>query len=133
MKKFREMNKDIFRDNLLKTLSEFKYDGKPKFKIIPKYDPNKIPYGDDDYFRLVILGDDNIGGKILSLNDTVEVLACMSPFAPTQIKVRYIDEQDGVAVFELETSTRVRKPSQLANIDTGHPPFKAIMESKEEH
>ena len=82
----------------------------------------------DDMFRLTVLSDENIGGKIISLNDIVEVLSCMSPLVPTQIKVRALGEIDNKTVFELLTSTRIRKPSQLANIDTGHPPFKAITE-----
>lgn len=128
MKKSKEMNEVIFRNNLLETLNEFDYKANPKFKITPVYDPNKLPSGDDDYFRLVILGEDNIGGKILSLDDTVDVLSCCSPYVPTQIKVLFHGDKDGISLFELLTSTRIRKPSQLANIETGHPPFKAIIE-----
>jgi hypothetical protein len=126
MKQSRKMNEEIFKNNLMATINEFDYHATPKFKITPVYDSNKMPYGDDDCFRLVVLGEDNIGGKILSLNDTVEVLSCFSPHVPTQIKVVYHGDKDGISLFELLTSTRVRKPSQLANIDTGQPPFKAI-------
>ena len=128
MKMLKEMNEVIFKNNLLATLNEFDYTATPKFKITPVYNPNKLPSGGDDYFRLVILGEDNIGGKILSLNDTVEVLSCCSPHVPTQIKVIYHGDKDGISLFELLTSTRIRKPSQLANIETGHPPFKAVIE-----
>ena len=128
MKISKEMNEVIFRNNLLATLNEFDYSATPKFKITPVYDPNRLPCGDDDYFRLVILGEDNIGEKILSLNDTVEVLSCCSPHVPTQIKVIYHGDKDGISLFELLTSTRIRKPSQLANIETGHSPFKAVIE-----
>jgi hypothetical protein len=126
MKQSREMSEEIFRNNLVTTINEFDYNATPKFKITPVYDSSKMPNGDDDYFRLVVLSDDNIGGKILSLNDTVEVLSCFSPLVPTQIKVIYHGDKDGISLFELLTSTRIRKPSQLANIDTGHPPFKSI-------
>ena len=127
MKPFREMNADIFRANLIATLSELGYTGSnPYFKITPVYIPDKMPYMYDDMFRLTVLSDENIGGKIIPLNDTVEVLSCMSPLVPTQIKVRALGEIDNKMVFELLTSTRIRKPSQLANIETGHPPFKAI-------
>ena len=128
MKMLKGMNEVIFKNNLLATLDEFDYNATPKFKITPVYDSNKLPSGDDDYFRLVILGEDNIGEKILSLNDTVEVLSCCSPHVPTQIKVIYHGDKDGISLFELLTSTRIRKPSQLANIETGHPPFKAVIE-----
>ena len=40
--------------------------------------------------------------------------------------LKFIEEKDGVSMFELLTSTRIRKPSQVANIKTGHPPFKAV-------
>ena len=129
MKPFREMNADIFRANLIATLLELGYTGSnPYFKITPVYIQDKMPYMYDDMFRLTVLSDENIGRKIISLNDTVEVISCMSPLVPTQIKVKALGEIDNQTVFELLTSTRIRKPSQLANIDTGHPPFKAIIE-----
>ena len=129
MKQCKEMTAEIFRCNLLATLSELGYIGeRPYFKITPIYDKNKMPYMYDDMFRLEILGEDNIGGKIIPLDDTVEVLSCMSPLVPTQIKVKPLGEIENKTVFELFTSTRIRKPSQLANIDTGHPPFKAVIE-----
>lgn len=126
MKPFKEFNEEVFRTNLLSVLSEFNYNGTPKFIITPAYNPNIMPNGEDDYFRLVILGKENIAGKILSLETTTEVLSCFKPLCPTQIKVKFIEEKDGVSMFELLTSTRVRKPSQVANIETGHPPFKAV-------
>ncbi len=129
MKQCREMNTAIFRANLLATLIELGYDGDaPYFRITPVYDQSKAPCMYDDMFRLEVLGEENIGGKIIPLDDTVEVLSCMSPLVPTQIKVKYLGKIENKTVFELLTSTRIRKPSQLANIDTGHPPFKAITE-----
>ncbi len=129
MKQCREMNAPIFRANLLTTLSELGYNGEdPYFRITPVYDPTKSPCMYDDMFRLEVLGEENIGGKTISLEDTVEVLSCMAPLVPTQIKVKYLGVVENKTVFELLTSTRIRKPSQLANIDTGHPPFKAIIE-----
>ncbi|MCQ2417732.1 MAG: hypothetical protein MJ071_07970 [Oscillospiraceae bacterium] len=52
------MNEVVFRNNLIATLNEFDYTATPNFTITPVYDPNKPPSGDDDYFRLVILGED---------------------------------------------------------------------------
>ena len=86
MKISKEMNEVIFRNNLLATLNEFDYSATPKFKITPVYDPNRLPCGDDDYFRLVILGEDNIGGKILSLASKIPEVIMNSDLSVKSIK-----------------------------------------------
>ena len=46
---------------------------------------------------------------------------------PRTLRLKKACENDGRVEIELYTSTRVCRPSQLANIDTGHPPFKVIV------
>ena len=120
------MNQDVFRTNLLTVLQKISFSGTPVFKITPVYDPEKAEDGDDSVFRLVMLNENNIGGRVFSLETTVEILTSMLPKIPTKIVVRYCGEHEKGSLFELETSTRVRKLPQVANMDTCHPPFQVI-------
>ena len=120
------MNQDVFRNNLLTVLQNFSFSGKPVFKITPVYDPEKAEGGDDSVFRLVILNENNIGGRVFSLETAVEILTSMLPKIPTKIVVRYCGKHEKGSLFELETSTRIRKLPQVANMNTGHPPVQAV-------
>ena len=118
------MNQEVFKTNLMTALQEFSFSGIPVFKITPVYDTEKAEDGDDSVFRLVILND--IGSRVFSLETTVEILTNMLPKIPTKIVVRYCGEHEKGSLFELETSTRVRKLPQVANMDSGHPPFQVV-------
>ena len=120
------MNQYVFKTNLLTVLQAFSFSGIPVFKITPVYDPEKAEDGDDSVFRLVMLNENNIGVRVFSLKTTVEILTSMLPKIPTKIVVRYCGEHEKGSLFELETRTRVRKLPQVANMDTGHPPFQAV-------
>ena len=127
MKQCREMTPEIFRNNLLSALSEMDIgNNEPVFKIIrvEKKDAYSDNYG--SVFDMVILSEHNIKDRILLLDDVVDLLTNLSPYVPTQVKIKKGCEHDGKIELELYTSTRVCRPSQLANIDTGHPPFKVI-------
>lgn len=77
--------------------------------------------------RLVALSEKNVGGRLLTLDKTVKLVACNSPFVPIWINIS-LDSIDGEKIiFNFETSLRFRKPSLLKNAETGHPPFKAII------
>lgn len=95
--------------------------------LIPEYDEHKSSNGKDDMFQMIALSDNNIKDRLLKFENVVEILSCMSPHVPTQIKVKVSElSSEQNIVFDLITSTRIRKPSELANIETGHPPFKVI-------
>lgn len=132
MEKQKEMNKTIFHDNLIMTIYEIidinSVDEKNiRFKIIPIYEKDKSFNGTDDLMRLVALSEKNIGNRLLNVEEVVNLVACKSPFVPIWINIS-LNRMDGdKIIFNCETSLRFRKPSQLRNVETGHPPFKAII------
>lgn len=132
MEKLREMNKSIFYDNLIMTIHEIidakKIDEKNvRFKIIPVYEKDKSFNGTDDLMRLVALSEKNIGNRLLTVEETVRLVACNSPFVPIWVNISLNKTEEEKVIFNFETSLRFRKPSLLRNIETGHPPFKAII------
>ena len=131
MEKVREMDRNIFHDNLIMTLCEITNtksvdESKVKFKIIPIYEKNKSFNGMDDLMRLVALSEKNIGNRLLTVEETVNLVACNSPFVPIWINISLNTIDGEKMIFNFETSLRFRKPSLLRNAETGHPPFKAI-------
>lgn len=132
MEKIREMNKTIFRDNLTMTISEI-VDSKKleqlsiRFKIIPIYEKEKSFNGTDDLMRLVALCEKNVGNRLLSIDETVNLVACKEPLVPIWINISLNQMEEEMIIFNFETSLRFRKPSLLRNAETGHAPFKAII------
>lgn len=132
MIKLKEMNKSIFYNNLIMTINEIigntKSDNKSlKFKIIPVYERDKPFNGLDNQMRLIALSEKNVRNRLLTIEETVNLIACQSPFVPIWINISLNKINNHILVFNFETSLRFRKPSQLKNIETGHPPFKAIL------
>lgn len=130
--KIREMNREIFQNNLFMTLKEILPDEELnpeniKFKISPVEEKGKGYNAKDDIMRLVLLSEKNIGGRFLSFDSAVGMLTSFVPFVPIRINVSFQKKEDEIYLFELETSYRIRKPSLLRNVETGHPPFKASM------
>ncbi len=97
-----------------------------RFNIIPVYEKDKSFNGLDDTMRLVLLSEKNVGNKLLTLEETVKLVAWNSPFVPIWINISLNRKEEGNIIFDFETSLRLRKPSLLRNADTGHAPFKAI-------
>ena len=132
MIKLKEMNKTIFYDNLMLTINEIignrKLDDKSiRFKIIPVYEKDKSFNGLDNQMRLIALSEKNVGKRLLTVEETVNLVACQSPFVPIWINISVAEMGEHQIIFNFETSLRFRKPSQLRNTETGHAPFKAIM------
>ena len=132
MIKLKEMNKSIFYNNLILTINDItgnsKLDDKSiRFKIIPVYEEDKTFNGLDNQMRLIALSEKNIGNRLLTIEETVNLVACQSPFVPIWINISLMDISNHWIIFNFETSLRFRKPSQLRNAETGHPPFKAII------
>ena len=98
-----------------------------RFKIIPVYEEDKTFNGLDNQMRLIALSEKNIGNRLLTIEETVNLVACQSPFVPIWINISLMDISNHWIIFNFETSLRFRKPSQLRNAETGHPPFKAII------
>ena len=132
MEKVREMNKTIFYENLMMTIHEIMDtknvdESKIRFKIVPVYEKEKSFSGMDDSMRLVALSEKNVGNRLLTVDETVKLVACNSPFVPIWINISLNEIKGEKLVFNFETSLRFRKPSLLRNAETGHPPFKAII------
>ncbi len=132
MEKVREMNKAIFYENLMMTIHEIMDiknvdESKIRFKIVPVYEKEKSFSGMDDSMRLVALSEKNVGNRLLTVEETVKLVACNSPFVPIWINISLNEIKGEKLVFNFETSLRFRKPSLLRNAETGHPPFKAII------
>ena len=132
MEKLREMNKSIFHDNLMLTINEIidnkKIDEKNiRFKIIPVYEKDKSFNGTDDLMRLVALSEKNVRNRKLTVDETVNLVACKSPLVPIWINISFNRMEEEKFIFNFETSLRFRKPSLLRNAETGHAPFKAIL------
>lgn len=130
MEKVREMDKHIFRDNLLMTIYEIMCTGnidesKIRFRILPIYEKEKAHNGTDDLMRLVALSEKNVGDRLLTIEETVNLVACKSPLVPIWINISLYNIDEDKIIFNFETSLRFRKPSLLRNAETGHPPFRA--------
>lgn len=131
MEKVREMNKMIFRNNLLMTIDEVMGEtlvdeNDIRFNIIPVYEKDKSFNGLDNTMRLILLSEKNIGNKLLTLEETVKLVAWNAPLVPIWINISLNRKEAGKIIFDFKTSLRLRKPSLLRNADTGHAPFKAI-------
>ena len=132
MIKLKEMNKSIFYSNLMMTIDEIMgnkklNDENLRFKIIPVYEKGKSFNGLDNQMRLIALSEKNVGNRLLTVEETVNLVACQSPWVPIWINISVNEMSKYKTIFNFETSLRFRKPSQLRNVETGHPPFKAIM------
>lgn len=126
------MNKTIFYDNLIMTIHEIVENKKIvvenlRFKIIPIYENGKSFNGLDNQMRLIALSEKNVGNRLLTIEETVNLVACQSPFVPIWINISMNEIREDRMIFDFETSLRFRKPSLLRNQETGHPPFKAIL------
>ena len=97
------------------------------FKIIPVYEKDKSFNGTDDLMRLVALSEKNVGNRKLTVDETVNLVACKSPLVPIWINISFNRMEEEKFIFNFETSLRFRKPSLLRNAETGHAPFKAIL------
>ena len=136
MKQMREMNKSIFYNNLMMTIYEIidvknidkKIDEKNiRIRIVPVYEKDKSFNGTDDLMRLVLLSEENIGNRLLTVEETVNLVAWKSPCVPLWINISLNGFDGEIYIFNFETSLRLRKPSLLRNVETGHAPFRAIM------
>ena len=118
-------DKEVFVENFKTIIADsFNEDAiNANFVIKPDYDPTKSESGEDSVFRMVILSDENVGNKKLSFEDTVDVLTMFSPHFPTRVSVSKESEKEDTTTFILNCSTRVRKPSAIANIECKYAPF----------
>lgn len=109
MKQMREMNKSIFHNNLMATIYEI-VDAKDvdvkniRIKIIPVNEREKPLNSTDDLMRLVFLSEKNIGNRLLTVEETVNLVAWHSPLVPIWINVSLNGVEGDNVIFNFETS-----------------------------
>lgn len=126
MDKLRMMNKDIFEKNLVASLIELlKCSDEEvvtyKFMITPIFEANKNYNSKDDFMHLIFFSEKNIKDRVFNIGDVVNLFSGLSPLYPMWIEVSICDRRN--KVIERRHSLRFRRPSQIQNVDTGHPPF----------
>ncbi len=124
------MNKNIFEKNLVASLIEllkcsdeeiFTY----KFVITPVFEAHKKYNSKDDFMHLIYFSEKNIKNREFNMEDAVNLFSGLSPLYPMWINVSIYDKES--KIIELRHSLRFRRPSQIQNVDTGHPPFKVVI------
>ena len=122
-------NREIFRDNLLSTVEEIfakkniNPDKSYKFMITTIKEDGKPLSSKDDVMRLIVLSEKNIKNRFFNLEEVIDLLSCLDPVYPLWVRVLIKEEQNHTILLELQTSLRFRKPKELRNKETGHPPF----------
>ena len=87
MKKVAQMDKTILHKNLMSTIDEIVsnievHNRCYKFIIVPVYEKNKPLNALDDLMRLVFLSEKNIGNRLLSIEQTINLIGCHSGHPP---------------------------------------------------
>ncbi|KQY79896.1 hypothetical protein ASD24_18300 [Paenibacillus sp. Root52] len=132
MARVTQMNKDIFTVNLESAIKEIQdneelHYEEVAFIVEAVEEPGKPLDGADDMMRLWILAKKNVEGRQFSLQNAVDLLAWKAPFVPIWIDVSFVKMDEAKAIFKLKSSLRLRKPTLLRNADTGHAPFRAVL------
>lgn len=123
----KRLNRETLKNNLLTCINKLgihEYSNL-KFKIVPVIESGKNLNSTDDYMRLTILNEKNLGNRVLDLTTVVNCLSGPHSTFPIWIDVKVVNESEE-QIIELRTSQRFRKPSLLHNQETGHPPFKIM-------
>lgn len=117
------MNKYKFRNNLVQVLHA-KYENfqDVRFIITTDMEEGKAHNSKDDYMRLSIFSEGNLGGRLLTIEQVVNMFSSLAPLYPLWIKVYFKEE----GIVELNTSLRFPKPSVIKYKETGHPPFTVV-------
>ena len=127
------MSKEIFKDNLINAVTELQNarrieSKKQKFIINPVEERNKKLNSKDDYMRLAVLTEEIIGGKLFKIDEVVYLVGFLIPSLPIWINISFVEMiDDDTAVFQLDCSMRIRKPSELKNTEKGYPPFEVVI------
>lgn len=75
--------------------------------------------------HLIYFSEKNIKNREFNMEDAVNLFSGLSPLYPMWINVSIYDKES--KIIELRHSLRFRRPSQIQNVDTGHPPFKVVI------
>ncbi|TVX95100.1 hypothetical protein [Cohnella terricola] len=129
---FNQMDRNMFKENLLKTIEELlalqKIHAYNVIKFILSVDEEseKSHNSNDDFMRLGILSKENINDREFMLEDIINMLVHPRLHYPLWINVSVYEIKEDIIIIKLKSSSRFRRPSELLNKETNHPPFKAI-------
>lgn len=131
----KEMNRDILRENLIKTIKEINADqdiSKIILKIETYEEKGKHLNAYDEIMHLNVLNVNRINKMTFTVDQALDSLTLLisaynMPIVPIWINVEHLCNRDNISIYKLICSRRYRKPSLLRNQDTDHPPFKAII------
>ncbi|MBQ8349022.1 MAG: hypothetical protein IJY19_05165 [Ruminococcus sp.] len=131
----KEMNRNILRENLIKTIKEIDANqdiSKIILKIETYEEKGKPLNAYDEIMHLNILNVNRINKMIFTIDQALDSLTLLisaynMPIVPIWINVEYSCNREEFSIYKLICSRRYRKPSLLRNQETGHPPFKAII------
>lgn len=131
MERITQMDKVIFRANLLQALEKIQVQDQLEYEEIqliiePVHEPDKSLNGADEMMRLVVLAPNNVEHRQFTVHEAVDLLCWHAPLVPLWIDVFLAGVAQKQAVFRLRCSLRLRKPSQLLHAETGHAPFRIV-------
>ncbi|NPC93919.1 hypothetical protein HOO54_17280 [Bacillus sp. WMMC1349] len=131
--KISQMNKQLFRNNLLKTIEKvtlkqnIRLCEEIRFTLCVNDEQGKSHNSNDDFMRLGILSEKNIDNRVLRLDEVIDMLVHPRLLFPLWVNVSISEVREDCLIFKLESSSRFRRPTELQNKGTSHPPFKAIL------
>jgi hypothetical protein len=126
-----QLTKSQFRNNLVDTLKELLPESQwgkiedCEFIITPCTENNVKYNSRDDNYKRWMLNEENLKNQVLNMDGVVNMLSLPNSSYPLWINVSLKRDVPN-CLFELQISLRIRTPTQLKNIETGHPPFKAM-------
>lgn len=128
----KEMNRDIFRKNLLKAVEELKVrkeisGDNYRFYVTPVVEKGKPMLAEDEFMRLNVLNPKHVNDKVFTEDEVVHMLSFFSPRVPIWIHISYVETEPEYILWALKCSLRFRKPSLLRYQETGHAPFNVII------
>ncbi|QKJ58575.2 hypothetical protein [Serratia fonticola] len=123
------MNRYIFKKNLLCSIEDLFLmehlhsidSNELLFTVIPVIEEGKRYNSKDELIQRTVFSNENIYGKIIGINDVVDVFSGLDPLFPLWVKISL--KKNKPFLIELQTSVRFRKPSVLMNTGSKYPPF----------
>ncbi|MBC3211984.1 hypothetical protein [Serratia fonticola] len=125
------MNRYIFKKNLLCSIEDLFLmehlhsidSNELLFTVIPVMEEGKRYNSKDELMQRTVFSNGNIYGKVIGINDVVDVFSGLDPLFPLWVKISLKKQKNKPFLIELQTSVRFRKPSVVMNTGSKYPPF----------
>ncbi|HBE9083045.1 hypothetical protein [Serratia fonticola] len=123
------MNRYIFKKNLLCSIDDLFLmehlhsidSNELLFAVVPVFEEGKRYNSKDELMQRTVFSNENIHGKIIGINDVVDVFSGLDPLFPLWVKISL--KKNKPFLIELQTSVRFRNPSVVMNTESKYPPF----------